>query len=368
MYQQSKGKVTPQAHVSIPEGTFEDEHGRNGFYGRVSHLYHTHAPTNWKRIEGPCRPQAFNLYKLVKNKDPWQPTFLLANEDVKIGFMQPPSEAMPYLFRNADGDVAYFIHSGGGTLETDFGVIQYTRGDYVIVPKGTTIRFNVDKTEQKYFIVESKAEMNLPDKGLLGKHALFDIGMLETPTPIVEAGPALSGRKQEFEMRIKRENEFTKVFYDFNPLDVVGWKGDLTVVKVNIKDFRPVGSHRFHVAPSVHSTFLGQGFVICSFVPRPFETDEQANRVPFYHRNIDCDEVIFYHDGDFFSRKDMGAGMVTFHPFGIHHGPHPKAAAAAKEKTMTNEYAVMVDTYKPLHPTAEARQCEATEYHMSWKE
>jgi homogentisate 1,2-dioxygenase len=361
MYQQSKGKVTPQAHVGIPEGTFEDEHGRNGFFGRVTHLYHKNPPTNWKKIEGPCRPQAFNFYKLAAKTDPWQATFALENEDVKIGFMQPQGK-QPYFFRNADGDNAYFIHEGSGRLETDFGPIQYTRGDYIIVPKGTTIRFETGSEAQKYFVLESRGEMTLPDKGLIGKHALFDIGMLETPNPEPH------NEKGEFEVRIKRQNQFTKVTYDFHPLDVVGWKGDLTVVKLNIKDFRPVGSHRYHVAPSVHSTFVGPGFVMCSFVPRPFETDTDAMRVPFYHRNIDCDEVIFYHDGDFFSRKDISAGMVTFHPFGIHHGPHPKAAENAAKKTHTNEYAVMVDTYKPLNPTKEGAQAEWLEYSMSWRQ
>lgn len=361
MIQQGKGKFTPQAHVGIPKGTYEDEHGRAGFYGRVTHLYHSNPPTNWEKIDGPCRPQAFNMYELPLQKDPWQATFLLENQDVKIGFVRPQG-VMPYFFRNADGDNVYFIHEGAGTLETDFGPLKYTRGDYIVVPKGTTIRFSADKSPQKYLVIEAKAEVNLPDKGLLGKHALFDIGMLETPDPEPK------NEKGHFEVRIKRQNEFTKVTYGYNPLDVVGWKGDLCVVKINIKDFRPVVSHRYHLAPSIHSTFLGTGFVICSFVPRPFETDEEANRVPFYHRNIDCDEVIFYHDGDFFSRKSMGAGMVTFHPYGIHHGPHPKAAEAAKKKEMTNEYAVMVDTYHPLNPTAEARQCEWAEYHLSWKE
>jgi len=361
MYQQSKGKVTHQAHVGIPQGTFEDEHGRAGFYGRASHLYHTHRPTSWSKIEGPCRPQAFNMYKLPLLKDLFQPTFALENQDVKIGFMQPQGK-QPYYFRNADGDTAYFVHAGGGILETDFGPLKYTRGDYLIVPKGTTTRFIANSEAQKYFVIESRGEMNLPEKGLLGKHALFDIGMLETPNP------EPSHEKGGFEVRIKRQNEFTKVWYDFNPLDVVGWKGDLTVVKINIKDFRPVVSPRYHLAPSVHSTFLGQGFVICSFVPRPFETDPEANRVPFYHRNIDCDEVIFYHDGDFFSRKNMGAGMVTFHPFGIHHGPHPKASEVAKTKEVTDEYAVMVDTYHPLTPTKEAALAEWAEYHLSWKE
>ncbi len=363
MFHESKGKYTPQAHVGIPEGTYEDEHGRNGFYGRVSHLYHKNPPTGWSKIDGKCRPQAFNIIELAQNKDPWQPGFLLENRDVKIGFMKPKENSTcPYFFRNADGDNVYFIHKGEGTIETDFGPLKYSRGDYLVIPKGTTIRFSTGSSEQKYLVVESRAEVNLPEKGLLGKHALFDIANLETPKPEAHED------KGTFELKIKRQNEMTTVTYPFHPLDVVGWKGDLSVVKINIKDFRPVGSHRYHLAPSVHSTFVGSGFVVCSFVPRPFETDSEATRVPFYHRNIDCDEVIFYHDGDFFSRKNMGAGMVTFHPFGIHHGPHPKAAETAKSKTMTNEYAVMVDTYQPLSPTSDATKCEWVDYWQTWKE
>jgi homogentisate 1,2-dioxygenase len=363
MYHQSKGIFTPQAHVGIPKGTYEDEHGRDGFFGRVTHLYHANPPTSWEKIEGACRPQAFNMLELSCQADQWQPTFILENEDVKIGFIQPNGGVQPYFFRNVDGDNVYFIHEGSGLLETDFGPLKYVRGDYLVVPKGTTVRFTSSSGEKhKYLVIESAAEINLPEKGLLGKHALFDIAMLETPEP------KASQEKGEFELRIKRQGEFTKVTYKFNPLDVVGWKGDLYAFKINIKDFRPVVSPRYHLAPSVHSTFLGKGFVICSFVPRPFETDPEANRVPFYHRNIDCDEVIFYHDGDFFSRKNMGAAMVTFHPYGIHHGPHPKAAERAKEKVVTDEYAVMVDTYKPLQPTKEATMCEWKDYHLSWKE
>ncbi|MDZ4676473.1 MAG: homogentisate 1,2-dioxygenase [Oligoflexia bacterium] len=361
MFHQNKGKTTPQAHVDIPKGTYEDEHGRKGFFGRVTHLYHTNAPTNWQKIEGKCKPQAFNYLKMAAGKDPWQATFGLENNDVKVGFMQPTG-TMPYFYRCADGDVVYFIHEGQGVIETDFGPLNYERGDYLVVPKGTTHRFVTSSGAQKYLVVESRTEVNLPDKGLLGQHALFDPAVIATPNPEPK------DEKGSFEVKIKRQNEFTIVTYGFNPLDVVGWKGDLCVVKVNIKDFRPVTSHRYHLAPSVHSTFVGGGFVICSFVPRPFETEPGANRVPFYHRNIDCDEVIFYHDGDFFSRKDMGAGMVTFHPYGIHHGPHPTAAEGAKGKVMTNEYAVMVDTYRPLNPTKEALAVENANYYLSWKE
>jgi homogentisate 1,2-dioxygenase len=198
------------------------------------------------------------------------------------------------------------------------------------------------------------------------------MGVVETPSP--EPAPAgdLTGSQPgpqgepEWEVRIKREGEYTSVFYPFNPLDVVGWKGDLCPIKLNIKDYRPVMSHRVHLPPSVHTTFLANNFVICSFVPRPFETDPEAMRVPFFHRNIDYDEVLFYHDGNFFSRHGIDAGMVTWHPQGIHHGPHPKAIGAVKNKVDTDEYAVMLDTRYPLKMTGEGQAAEWPEYHMSW--
>lgn len=359
MFHESKGTYAPQAHVGIPEGTFEDEHGRQGFSGRATHLYHKNPPTNWTKIDGPCKPQAFNALKAKSSADAWQPTFLLENDDVKIGMIHGQNQ-MPYFFRNGDGDNIYFIHEGSGLLETDFGPLKYELGDYIVVPKGTTIKFNA-QGGNKILVVEARGEVNLPDKGLLGRHALFDMAMMQTPAPSAKI------EKGHFELKIKRQEQLTTVTYDFNPLDVVGWKGDLCVTKINIKDFRPVMSHRYHLAPSVHSTFVGSGFVLCSFVPRPFEQDPLAERVPFYHRNIDSDEVIFYHAGDFFSRKNMGAGMITFHPFGIHHGPHPGAKTGAANKEATNEYAVMVDTFKPLNPTKAARDCEWADYHMSWR-
>jgi homogentisate 1,2-dioxygenase len=196
--------------------------------------------------------------------------------------------------------------------------------------------------------------------------------VVETPSP--EPAPAgdLTGSKPgpqgepEWEVRIKREGAYTSVFYPFNPLDVVGWKGDLCPIELNIKDYRPVMSHRVHLPPSVHTTFLANNFVICSFVPRPFEVDPEAMRVPFFHRNIDYDEVLFYHAGNFFSRHGIDAGMVTWHPQGIHHGPHPKAIGAVRDKTETDEYAVMLDTRYPLKLTQEGHSAEWPEYHMSW--
>ena len=171
----------------------------------------------------------------------------------------------------------------------------------------------------------------------------------------------------ELSFHIKREGEWTRVFYPWNPLNAAGWKGDLAPWALNVADIRPIISPRYHLPPSVHTTFLGRNFVICSFLPRPLESDPGAMKVPFYHRNIDFDEVLFYHSGNFFSREGIGAGAVTFHPQGIHHGPHPNAAKNAEPKTETEEIAVMVDTYRPLHPTPAAESVEYKDYSMSWR-
>lgn len=361
MYPLVKGLVALQAHVNLPKDCFEEEHGRDGFYGPVSHLYHTHAPTGWSRIEGPLKPRAFKCRQVTPedhhflNRVP-----LLYNEDLVIHFAQPTSP-MSFYFRNADGDETYFIHKGHGILETDYGPLFFEPGDYLVIPRGTTYRVLPETSENAFLIIESFSRIRQPDRGLLGQHALYDPAIIRTPTP------QPIHEEEEWEVRVKRLNEFTSIYYPFNPIDVVGWKGDLTVWQLNIRDFRPVMSHRAHLAPSVHSTFQGDGFVICSFVPRPLESDPEAVRVPFYHRNIDYDEVLFYHAGNFFSRHGIDAGMITFHPQGIHHGPHPQAVAASKEKVETDEVAVMLDAVKPLKITPQAQAVEWQEYYLSWQ-
>ena len=163
---------------------------------------------------------------------------------------------------------------------------------------------------------------------MIGHHALYDPGVITTPEP----RPNLDDDR-EWEVRIKVEDEISKVVYPFNPIDVVGWKGDLTVWKINMRDIRPIMSHRAHLPPSAHTTFVTEGAVVCSFLPRPLEQDAEALRVPFFHRNTDYDEFIFYHDGDFFSKDNIKPGYATLHPRGIHHGPHPKALANQGKKT-----------------------------------
>lgn len=362
-----KGTVAKQAHLNIPAGLFEEEHGREGFFGPVTHLYRKNAPTSWNRIEGPLKPHAFDCNRLgVADKDAISArTAVLVNNDVRVSIAQPNESTMPFYFRNADADELYFVHRGEGVIETDFGPLEFKQGDYIVIPRGTTYR-TVCETTPYFLVIESMgSDFREPDRGILGQHALYDPAMIETPEP--KEGTLSADKQGEWEVRIKREGEMTSVFYPFNPLDVVGWKGNLSVWKVSIHDICPVLSHKSHLPPSVHGTFIAKNFVVCSFVPRPLETEKGAMRVPFYHRNIDYDEVLFYHDGNFFSRDGIDPGMITFHPQGIHHGPHPDAIEASKSIEWTDEIAVMIDTRHPLRMTPEAHSTSKKAYVDSWK-
>jgi homogentisate 1,2-dioxygenase len=365
MFPLRKGKTAKQAHVGIPAGTYEEEHGRKGFYGKSAHLYHAHPPTGWVRFEGKLRPHCFDLNRLEPSdlSDPLgMPVAFLGNADLKL-FVSRRSEPMPFYYRNADGDELIFVHRGTGTIETDFGPLTYEPGDYLVMPRAVTYRVLPEGRDNFFLLIESRGEFEQPNKGLIGEHALYDPAVIVTPDP----APHLDDHA-EWEVRIKVDDEVSKVVYPFNPIDVVGWKGDLTVWKINMRDIRPIMSHRAHLPPSAHTTFVTPGAVVCSFLPRPLEQDPQALRVPFYHRNTDFDEFIFYHDGDFFSRDNIRAGMATLHPRGIHHGPHPKALANQYLKTQTDEYAVMLDGLNPIHVLPAGVAVEWPDYWMSWTE
>lgn len=361
-----RGRVATQAHVGLPEGTVEEEYARNGFFGRYAHLYRQHPPVGWTKIEGPLKPRAYDLRR-VEGAEDWllarRP--LLENADVRlsIGTLSTP---MPYVLRNADSDELLFVHEGAGRIETDFGPLAYEPGHYLLVPRGTAYRL-APTSRSTFLLVEAASEIGFPDKGMLGQHALFDPAVVKVPSP--EEGctqpPNAAG---EYELRILREGEVTTVHYPFCPLDVVGWKGTLAVQQLHVRDIRPVLSDRYHLPPSAHTTFVMKNAVVCSFLPRPLENgDPHAMKVPFYHSNIDFDEVLFYHRGEFFSRAGIAPGMLTFHPQGIHHGPHPKAMERTAGVTRTEEVAVMLDTKNPLRACDAARAVENDEYWRSWR-
>lgn len=363
-----RGTHSKQAHVDVPEGTYEEELGREGFFGVATHLYHKAPPTSWVEIEGECRPRAFDFNKLESTPQGIVRRRLLHNRQVGVS-MELGQGTDALYSRNADGDEVHFVHEGAGVLETEFGRLNYQAGDYLYVPRCSNYRFLGVGPQKRLVIEATNGYYSQPDRGMLGNHAIYDPGVLELP----ELGPSTQGptdaKRGLWQIRVQRAGRPTLISYDRNPLDVVGYKGDLSAFKLPIGAIRPIMSHRAHLAPSVHTTFVADRFVICSFVPRPLEEEAGAQRVPFFHRNVEYDEVIFYHAGDFFSRDNIRPGWVTFHPTGIHHGPHPKALANQFKKTRTDEYAVMIDTRDPLEvdTAAAVTGCEWNEYWKSWK-
>ena len=274
---------------------------------------------------------------------------------------------MPRLARNADGDDLLFIHEGEGELFCDYGHLPVTAGDYVLIPRSTLWRLEPAKPMTVLMIEATNEAYQLPDKGMLGGQAIFDPAVLEIP----QINDRFIGQQDEnnWQVEVKRGNKVSVITYPFNPLDAIGWHGEVCVVKLNWRDIRPLMSHRYHLPPSAHTTFVAPRFVVCTFVPRPIESDPGALKVPFYHNNDDYDEVLFYHEGDFFSRDNIEKGMVTFHPAGFTHGPHPKAFAAgrAHKKKFTDEVAVMLDTRDALEMGDAALATENPEYVNSWK-
>jgi homogentisate 1,2-dioxygenase len=362
-----EGKASRQAHADLPEGTYEREIGRDGFFGPATHVYHRHPPTGWIKFEGPLRPRAFDAKEAAQaQNDPFKSVMLLSNASCQFGIWRLP-EAMPHLVRNADGDLLLFIHAGEGDLFCDFGHLSYREGDYLLLPRGTMWRLTPKEPTITLVIEATNGAYKLPERGILGPHAFFDPAALDTPK-IDDAFEAQANEAREWTVRVKRRGQISTITYPWSPLDAVGWKGNLTALKLNWRDIRPIMSHRYHIPPSVHSTFVADRFVVCTFVPRPIESDPGALKVPFYHSNDDYDEVIFYHQGEFFSRDNIHPGMVTWHPNGFTHGPHPKAFAvgARAAKTMTDEVAVMIDARDPLDIAPAAEATEVKTYAESW--
>ncbi len=367
-----EGLASRQAHAAFPRELYEREMGKEGFFGPASHIYHTHKPTGWIGFEGPLRPRAFYLDRIEgEQPSPWDATRFLYNAHCKMRFWRAPAK-MDHLVRNADGDELLFVHRGKGHLYCDYGHMAIAQGDYVILPRSTMWRIEAEEPVTALLIEATNSSYMLPDRGIVGQHAIFDPAVLETPRidEMFRAQYEAKGPDGNWRVVVKRQDALTTITYPFNPLDAVGWKGDLAPVRLNVKDIRPLASHRYHLPPSAHTTWVANRFVVCTFVPRPFETDPDALKVPFYHNNDDYDEVIFYHAGEFFSRDHVEPAMVTFHPCGFTHGPHPKAIRAAWEprKPMTDEYAVMVDTRDPLEVGELPEGVEFEGYRDSWKE
>jgi homogentisate 1,2-dioxygenase len=363
-----KGNASRQAHADLPAGTFEREMSKEGFFGQAAFFYHRNPPTGWTEFDGPLSPRAFDLTKIdLTPISPWHAPVILHNAHTEMRYWKLGGN-MPALARNADGDQLLFVHAGNGALFSDFGHLEIEAGDYVVLPRGTMWRMETAAPMDILMVEATNSSYSLPDKGIAGPHAIFDPAMLDTPD-INDVFKAQQSQTTATLVEVKRRGALSRITYPFNPLDVVGWHGDLSVVRINVKDLRPLVSARYHLPPSAHTTFVAHRFVVCTFAPRPFETDPGAIKIPFFHNNDDYDEVLFYHAGDFFSRDNIHAGMMTYHPCGFTHGPHPKALTKmhTQSKPATDEYAVMIDTRDALNVGEATRAVEWPDYKYSWK-
>ena len=362
----TQGKPTRQGHKGLPENHFEEEQGLKGFFGPVSHLVRKKPSTRWSSIQGNLKPRLFDLVEISYQNNLWQRC--LYNTEVAV-YMQllKVSQDVSSAFRNADGDTLYFCHKGEGVILSDYGLLNYKKGHYIVIPKCITHTVCPSK-ETEFFIIENKtSHFEQPDRGLLGRHALYDQNALGQPD-LIELQKHLTKNNMEIlKVTVKHEDELTHFTYDECIYDVVGWKGNLYPFTLHMNHIMPVMSHKVHLPPSVHTTFTAKNFVVCSFLPRPLEHDEDALKVPFYHQNIDYDEVLFYHDGDFFSRDGLHSGMMSLHPSGFAHGPHPKAIKEIFKKTNTTEYAVMLDSRLRLKVDSDLNSLEVSDYWKSWQ-
>jgi homogentisate 1,2-dioxygenase len=403
-HNQLNGLRTSAPHVlpdpaSLPPGVDsgqvrEQEYTRGGFVLTAGHatayLYRAHPGPSWQRdgiqrrhaeevapfwvtgcvapsLMQACQPRKFQRAPIDSGHAVQNLRTLFYNRDVAIG-VSTCTTPMPYFFRNADGDDLFFVHEGEGVVETEFGPLGLEPGYFVWIPRGTLYRIAPDSPQLFLFHVENYGQtFQKPETGITGDAALYYHRNIEVPTRWYSLAQG------EFEVIVKQGGGFTAYRYDHHPCDVIGWDGDLAPFRFNIQDFKPITSWRAHIPPSAYCTFLGQGFEVCSFVPRPVETAERSLPVPFDHINHDRDEVLFYSEGVFFSKDTSDAGTITFHARGFSHGPHPRALQRARERReregtfMFAGYFLLVETTAPLSVTVWAETLEDKDYINSWQ-
>lgn len=378
------GNIPHKRHTvhKSPEGNFyyEQLFGTIGFDGMSSLLYHVHRPTQVKEIVGakdisPKIAREKNMHALRLHGFNVKPEndhlearkVILTNSDCSIALSAPKDKTVEYFYKNTDSDEMIFIHKGSGTLRTFLGNIDFKYGDYLLIPRGMIYTLRFDDSDNRHFIVESRRPMYTPKRyrnwfGQMLEHAPFCERDIRRPADL-----ETHSEKGEFRMLIKKQGLLHEFIYATHPFDVVGWDGYNYPYAFSIHDFEPI-TGRIHQPPPVHQTFETDAFVVCSFCPRLYDYHPLSIPAPYNHSNIDSDEVLYYVDGDFMSRNDVGPGHISLHPAGIPHGPHPGAMERSIGKKETDELAVMVDTFKPLQVTEEAMKIDDGKYYKSWIE
>lgn len=381
-FYQKQGQFPQKRHTQFRKGDgslyHEELFGTIGFDGMSSLLYHNHPPTMVKEVDeskdvAPKIAVEKNMkaYRLKGFDVPATEDYLesrvpvLTNKDCTITLAAPSGSMTEYFYKNAQNDEVVFVHEGSGTLKTQFGDLAFGQGDYLVIPRGMIQQFHFDTVENRLFIVESSHPVYTPKRyrnwfGQLLEHSPYCERDLRIPV----LGPA-NDEMGDFTIKVKKEDMLHSYTYAAHPFGVVGWDGFNYPYAFSIHDFEPI-TGRVHQPPPVHQTFETGAFVICSFVPRLYDYHPESIPAPYNHSNIDSDEVLYYVDGDFMSRNNIGRGQITLHPAGIPHGPHPGTYEGSIGKKETLELAVMVDTFAPLKITEQALALDAGDYHKSW--
>ena len=376
------GKIPHKRHTVFKKKDgnihFEQLFGTIGFDGMSSLLYHLHPPTMVNDILGQkdispkiavdknLQMRAFKGFDvpviddLIDSRVP-----VLTNSDVTLYLTRPKNTSEDYFYKNVDADEVLFIHEGDGTLRTQLGNIEFSYGDYLVIPRGMIYQIQFNSPNNRHFIIESRHPIYTPKRyrnwfGQLLEHSPFCERDLRRPSNL-----ETHDEKGDFIIKIKKEGILYDYSYASHPFDIAGWDGYNYPYAFSIHDFEPI-TGRVHQPPPVHQTFETAAFVICSFCPRLYDYHPESIPAPYNHSNIDSDEVLYYVDGDFMSRNDISKGQITLHPAGIPHGPHPGAYERSIGKKKTEELAVMVDTFKPLKLTQQALDIEVKDYYKSW--
>ena len=376
------GQIPHKRHTQFrkPNGELyaEELFSTEGFSNASSLLYHCHPPTVIKQIADPydVTPKVVDTKQLkhrslkgfeIKPEADYLKSrkAVLVNQDAHISLAAPSQSMTDYFYKNADADEMIFVHVGSGKLKTSYGTIEFAYGDYLVIPRGTVYQLEFNDENNRLFIVESFSPIIYPKRyvtayGQLMEHAPFCERDIKVPQNL-----ETFDEKGTFDLLIKKQSKIYPYQYAFHPFDVIGWDGYHYPFGFSIHDFEPI-TGRVHQPPPVHQTFSARGFVVCSFVPRLFDYHPLAIPAPYNHSNIDSDEVLYYVDGDFMSRKNVSKGQITLHPGGIPHGPHPGTVEKSIGAKETHELAVMIDTFRPLQMTEAALGIEDPDYYLSW--
>ncbi|MFZ9939249.1 MAG: homogentisate 1,2-dioxygenase [Bacteroidia bacterium] len=378
------GSIPPKRHTQFRKSDgglyYEQLFGTIGFDGMSSLLYHIHRPTIIRSVEQPLDvrpvlscPHNITPRRLMGFDVPFIDDYLqartplMANNDVVIGLAAPKQSMSDYFYKNADADELIFVHRGSGTLRTQLGNIPFVAGDYLLVPRGMIHQFVFKDGENRLLYLEASSPLYTP------KRYRNHFGQLLEHSPYCERDYKLPVELEthdeigDFRIKIRKQGMLHEVVYATHPFDVVGWDGYNFPYGVSIYDFEPI-TGRIHQPPPVHQMFENQAFVVCSFVPRLYDYHPLSIPAPYNHSNIDSEEILYYVDGDFMSRNDVAPGQITLHPGGIPHGPHPGAYERSIGKKETAEYAVMIDTFRPLGLTDAAMSIDDGRYFRSWME